>query len=333
MNTNIRRLVFAMVLGVCVYFAYAVWSGLDKMGEALAHFHVLAFVAACALAFTNYIFRFFKWEFYLARLGIRGVEKIDSFLIFLSGFVLTVTPGKVGEVFKSLILNETHGVPMTKTAPIIVAERATDVLGIVVLIVVGSLGFSGGLVWAGIGAALVLSLLVVIANRKLSMSLIALSARLPGRFGTMAPKLEAAYESLAEMLRPRNLVVPTILSTMAWMLECLALWVILKGFGEATSVPLAMFFYATSTLVGAVIPVPGGLGVTESSLMAQMTELGHTEKSIATAAMILVRFATLWFAVIVGFVALSLMKKRYPGLLAKTSDPNVKALEKPEIAQ
>ena len=67
--------------------------------------------------------------------------------------------------------------------------------------------------------------------------------------------------------------------------------------------------------------------------MAQMTELGHTEKSIATAAMILVRFATLWFAVIVGFVALSLMKKRYPGLLAKSSDPNVKALEKPEIAQ
>ena len=32
--------------------------------------------------------------------------------------------------------------------------------------------------------------------------------------------------------------------------------------------------------------------------------------------MILVRFATLWFAVLVGFVALSLLKRRHPGLLA-----------------
>ena len=33
--------------------------------------------------------------------------------------------------------------------------------------------------------------------------------------------------------------------------------------------------------------------------------------------MILVRFATLWFAVLIGFVALSWMKRRHPKLLAK----------------
>jgi uncharacterized protein (TIRG00374 family) len=104
---------------------------------------------------------------------------------------------------------------------------------------------------------------------------------------------------------------------MAWTLECLALWVILVGFGQTTSIPLATFFYATSTLIGAIVPVPGGLGVTESALMGQMTELGHVEKGIATAAMILVRFATLWFAVVIGFVALTWMKRRHPGLLAK----------------
>lgn len=318
MKQNLRRIVGAMLLGIAVYGAFIVYGGLGKIGGSLARFHVSAFVFACCLAFGNYVVRFLKWEFYLARLGVRGVGKVDSFLTFLSGFVLTITPGKVGEVFKSLVLSETHGVPMTTTAPIVVAERATDVIGIVVLIVIGSLGFSGGLVWAGVGAALVLALLVVVANRKLSLSIIQLSARLPGKFGKMAPKLEAAYESLATMLAPRNLVVPSFLSSTAWMLECLSLWVILRGFGETTSIPLATFFYATSTLVGAIVPVPGGLGVTESSLMAQMTQLGHVDESNATAAMILVRFATLWFAVVVGFVALSLLKRRYPRLLADT---------------
>ncbi len=329
MKTNLRRILVAMLLGVCVYGGFAVYSGLGKIGEALATFHFSAFALACGLAFGNYILRFFKWEFYLARLGVKGVGKADSFFTFLSGFVLTVTPGKVGEVFKSLLLFETHGVPMTTTAPIVVAERATDVIGIVALIVLGSLGFKGGLVWAGIGAGLVLALLVVVANRKLSLALIELVGRLPGRFGQMKPKLEQAYESLATMLKPQNLVLPSLLSAGAWMLECLSLWVILGGFGETTSIPLCTFFYATSTLVGAIVPVPGGLGVTESSLMAQMTQLGHVQESHATGAMILVRFATLWFAVVVGFLALSVMKRRYPGLLAEGGKPASTATESP----
>ena len=317
MKANIRKILYAMLLGVCVYFGLALYSGLGRIRDSLAIFHYETFAMACGLAFGNYVLRFLKWEFYLARLDIKHVPKLDSFLTFLSGFVLTVTPGKVGEVFKSLVLFETYDVPMTKTAPIVVAERATDVIGIVALIVFGSLGFSGGLIWAGIGAALVLALIVTVGSKKLSMALLGIVGRMPGRVGKIAPKLEAAYESLATMLRFRNLIVPSILSAAAWTLECLALWIILRGFGQTTSIPLATFFYATSTLVGAIIPVPGGLGVTESALLAQMREVGHVESGIAAAAMILVRFATLWFAVVVGFIALSWMKKRHPGLLSK----------------
>lgn len=318
MNNNLRRILVAMLLGVCVYGAFVVYRGVGAIGSSLAHFKVSAFLLACGLAFGNYVLRYFKWEFYLARLEIRGVKKWDSFLTFLSGFVLTVTPGKVGEVFKSLILFETYDVPITKTAPIVVAERATDVVGIVLLIIASaSLGFSGGLLWAGIGAGLVLVLLLVVGHRGLSLWLIGVVGRMPGRIGQLAPKLVAAYESLATMLKPRNLFVPSALSAVAWMLECLALWVILGGFGESTSISLSTFFYATSTLVGAIVPVPGGLGVTESALMGQMTTMGHVDGDTATAAMILVRFATLWFAVIVGFIALTMMKRRFPGLLAK----------------
>ena len=43
--------------------------------------------------------------------------------------------------------------------------------------------------------------------------------------------------------------------------------------------------------------------------------MGHVDEATSTAAMILVRFATLWFAVVVGFVALALIKRRYPKIL------------------
>jgi uncharacterized protein (TIRG00374 family) len=315
MNRLLRRLLVAMMLGVLVYGAFAFYRGTREIGHTLAHFHWAAFGAACALAFGNYLTRFLKWEYYLARLGIRGIPKLDSLLTFLSGLVLTVTPGKVGEVFKSLVLNQTYGVPVARTAPIVLAERLTDVLGIVIMIAAGSAGFSGGLVWASIGAALVLALLIAISSDRFLGWVASMIERGPVRFRPLAPKIREAWESLRTMTSPRRLIVPTLLSVVAWSLEGLALWVILRGFGEHTSVLVACFFYATATLAGALIPVPGGLGVTEGTLEEQLWHFGHVGQFTATSAMMLVRFATLWFAVFIGFVSLAWIRSRHPGLL------------------
>jgi uncharacterized protein (TIRG00374 family) len=314
-GVGLRRVLFAMLFAVAVYGGFAVWQGFGKMRDALESFAWWALGASFALAFGNYLLRWLKWEFYLGRLGIRGVGAQDSLLTFLSGFVLTVTPGKVGEVFKSVVLFETHGVSIARTAPIVIAERLTDVIGVVVLIVLGSLGFGGGLLWAGLGTAAVVSVLAIVASERASHAIIRAIERLRGPLAGIGPKLHSAYDSLATMVKPVNLVVPTLLSIAAWSLECAALWVILRGFGQDTSFGLAMFFYATSTLAGALVPVPGGLGVTETSLQGQMHEWGHVAPVTSTAAMILVRFATLWFAVVVGFVALAWLKRRHPGLL------------------
>ncbi len=315
LQKSTRRVVFVMLLAVLVYFGFAVFSGIRALGERLAGFAWWTFGLALVLAFGNYVLRFIKWEYYLAILEIRGVKKGDSFLTFLSGFVLSITPGKVGEVFKSLVLYQTYGVPVARTAPIVVAERLTDLIGVIVLIAAGSTKFGGGALWAAAGTAVVSSILVIIASRTLSMRMIALVEWLPGPGKRMGPKLREAYQSLYVLTRPTRLILPTFLSIAAWFLECMALWIILYGFGQATTVLGASFFYATSTLAGALIPVPGGLGVTETVMRTLMRELGDVDKQAATGAMLLVRFATLWYAVIVGFVALTLLKRRHPKLL------------------
>ena len=303
----VRKVVVMMLVAVLLYGGYTVYVGAGRIATALSHFGWWAFGAACTLAFCNYLLRFLKWEFYLACLNIRGIPKLESLLVFLSGFVLTVTPGKVGEVFKSALLAERREIHVARTAPIVIADRVTDVIGIAVLIAVGSAGFAGGLTWAFAGLGLVATLLVVVSSRTLSLGFVRLVERGPGPCKRVAPKLTEAYESLAILVRPKNLVWPTVISIVAWTCECVALWVILRGFGQSTALPLCLFFYATSTLAGAIVPSPGGLGVTETLLQQGLTKLGLVPNDIATAAMMLVRFATLWFAVLVGFVALSLL--------------------------
>jgi len=318
MSRNVRRVISVMLLAVAVYGAFVLYGGVGKIAQSLQHYAWWTFGAACGLAFFNYVLRFFKWEYYLAILGIRGIPKSESFLTFLSGFVLTITPGKVGEVFKSVILFQLRGVPIQRTAPIVVAERVTDLIGVIVLITAGSISFHGGLIWASVGATVVLALLVFIGSPRLARGFLDLLPRLPGplgrRLGPIVHKIEESLDKLRELTTPRRLVWPTLLSIAAWTSEGVALWVILQGFGEHAPLPLTAFFYATATLAGALIPVPGGLGVTDGLLEQQMARVGGVPTATALAAMLLVRFATLWFAVAVGFVALGILRATRPWL-------------------
>jgi glycosyltransferase 2 family protein len=313
----VRRVLAVMLVAVLLYGALVAYRGIASVSASFDRYAWWTFGAACGLAFANYLLRFLKWEFYLSVLGIRGIPKLESFLTFLSGFVLTVTPGKVGEVFKSLVLYQTRGVAFERSAPIVVAERVTDLVGVIAMIAIGSLGFAGGLYWAGAGSVVVLALLVFVASPRMSGAFLAALPKFPGALGgvgaRVAPKVKTALEQLRTLTTPRRLWWPTLLSVVGWSLEGIGLWVILRGFGEQTSVTLAAFFYATATLAGALIPVPGGLGVTDKLLEEQLAHLGGVDTAAATAAMLLIRLATLWFAVVVGFVALGALRALHPG--------------------
>jgi uncharacterized protein (TIRG00374 family) len=318
-NRFVRRLVVAMLLGIAVYGAFALYTGLSRMGESLASYEWSTFAAALALASGNYLIRFLKWQYYLRRLGVAGVGALDSLLVFLSGFVLTVTPGKVGEVFKSAVLWKTHDVPVARTAPIVVAERLTDAIGVIVLIVLGSTAFAGGLGWVLAGTAAVALGMVAIVWERPIHALLARLERSRGRFAALSPKLREAYASLRVVAGPAALLVPTFLSVLAWAAEGVAMWVILQGFHADVPLGRAMFFYSTATLAGALVPLPGGLGVVEGVIREQLVRVSHVADGPATAAMMLIRFATLWWAVLVGFGALALLRLRYPDKLGDAS--------------
>jgi glycosyltransferase 2 family protein len=316
-NRFVRRVLAALLLGVVVYGAFVLYAGFSAMRESLERFAWSTFVLALALATSNYAFRFAKWQYYLRRLGVTGVGMLDSLLVFLSGFVLTVTPGKVGEVFKSAVLARTHGVPAERTAPIVLAERLTDAIGVIALIVVGSGAFAGGLGWALAGGIAVSTGVLLIVWDRPARALLRLLAARGGVAGRIAPKLAVAFDSLKVVAGPAALLWPTALSIVAWGLEGVALYGLVRGFGAYVPLAAAVFFYSTASLAGALIPVPGGLGVAEALIKEQLARLGGVSAGDATASMILVRFATLWWAVLIGFLALALLRLRYPDKLGE----------------
>ena len=65
------------------------------------------------------------------------------------------------------------------------------------------------------------------------------------------------------------------------------------------------------SLAGALSFLPGGLGVAEASMTALIKALGDTTKGQAAAATVLIRHATLWFAVALGLIGLAVEERLY----------------------
>jgi glycosyltransferase 2 family protein len=316
----IRRVLLVTLVGVLLYGLFAVYTGVQQIGSSLATFRWSALAMALGLACFNYLLRFGKWQYYLARLEVRGIPWLDSLLVFLTGFVLTITPGKVGEVFKSAVLAKTHGVAVERTAAIVIADRLTDVIGIVSLILIGGASFPKGLPWAIAGASAVCVGLILILWQAPALWLCRVLERRGGRLAQAVPQVREALARLRILATPRALILPTLLSVLAWGAEGTALYVLLVGFQQRVPFTLSVFFYSTATLAGALIPVPGGLGLVEGMLREGLVHLGGVAEGVATAAMILVRLATLWWAVVVGFMALFLLRLRMPLAFANDSE-------------
>jgi uncharacterized protein (TIRG00374 family) len=304
------RILLGLAAGVAVYVAFSIWADARNVGRALASFTWAAALAGLGLAATNYLVRFLRWQYYLRVLEL-AVPPGESLLVFLGGFALTVTPGKLGEAIKAFLLRESRGIPAARTAPIVIAERFTDLVGLLLLTLAGVFTFAVDRRFLVAGVLLIGAGLLVVSVESIAMPVLRLCARVPG-LRALAPKLEEFYRSTAALLRPGPLGVGVVISVVAWAFECVAFWLIVRGFpGADVALRTAVFIYATMTVAGALSFLPGGLGMTEMGMVGLLVGLGTgTDRSVAAAATFVTRACTLWFAVLVGVVALLIFARR-----------------------
>ncbi len=276
-----------------------------------------------ALAFLNYVLRFMKWDYYLRVLGVQ-CSKSDSLVVFFSGLTMTISPGKVGELLKSYFLKKCAGVEISRSMPVVVAERLTDFLALLIISMSG-IGFlaTGNYKILILAGVILLSFIFIIANRRLSLFFIGILEKLPvvGRF---AGKLHTMYDSMATLLGLVPLLVATAWSVASWMCECTGMYLVAHLLGGGADILSASFIYAFGTIVGSVSP--GGLGVTDGSLLAMLQNSAMMNgdplsKAGAGAATLIIRMATLWFAVLVGAVVLMSHQKKFSGVDAFMDDP------------
>ncbi len=297
-----RKIGAGLLLAVLVYSALAFATDWDELSKSLTDMRWRYIPLVLALASLNYLTRFVKWHYLVRHLGIR-VPLGTNLIIFLAGLFMSVTPGKMGEILKSYLLKRTYGTPISKSAPVVFAERLTDLIALLILAVLGGYALSGAGVYLVLGIVLVASLLAIVGIEPVHVFLLKRMAGIR-RLESIAHKADQSFRSARSLVMPKPLLLSSLVSIPAWFCECLGFWLILKASGiDSLDLARATGVYGLAAVVGALSMLPGGLGATEITLTGLLSASGIA-KGAAIASTLVVRAATLWYAVLVGAVFL-----------------------------
>ena len=300
-----RKLILGLLLGFVVFVMLILVGDIRQIGSEVYNFPWQIMPVVLGLTIWNYVLRFIKWHYFLKKVEVPNLPVLESARLFVAGFPLAVTPGKVGETLKGVWLNQLTGFPTAKGVSVVLAERISDGLAMLVLSIVGVIAFRRYWPAFAIVLGLLMGAVVISQIRPLAQYLLSWGPRLPlvRRF---ASSINDFYEGTFTLFRPWTTFVSVSLGTISWLAEGIGFYLILVGLGVTPGIgtlSIAIFVLSFSTVIGAVSALPGGLLATDASIVGMLVLLLEMDANTAAAATLLIRFATLWFGVGVGFIA------------------------------
>ncbi len=303
-----RAMLLIVLLSAVGYLLFSIWGGWREVVEAIFRVGFIGILIALTLSLVNYGLRFVRWQKFLGLLG-HQISFRESLRIYIAGFGLTILPGKAGEAIRSVFLKH-HGVTYPESLAAFFSEHFSNLISMLLLVSIGLWVYPQVQVIVAILAGLILVVLVILQKiRWLKMLESFARQKLPGRVGELvAHGIEIVLHS-GRCFRFPVLLLGIALGLVAWGAEGLAFYFIMHTLGTDMLIQVALFIYAFSMLVGAISFLPGGLGGTEATMISLLI-LNHVAQPQAVAATVIIRLATLWFAVGLGVISLVSIERK-----------------------
>jgi uncharacterized protein (TIRG00374 family) len=303
---KIGKAAIGFLLLTFFYLGLLLW--VDAKNHVLTQLYLLAHAIPFLLAISlcSYLFRYFRWRWLLSRSGY-SVAWVYGFVAYLAGFAFTATPGKVGELIRIRYFSKA-GVPVDISFGAFVYERALD---LIIVLVLGSLVISrpGLLILALSFVVIFIGLLVGVAlNPDLLTKFSAFCSHYSWmRLARLILLVRDGLSSCRSWFNPLDLVVSVLCGLLAWMLTSYSFMWLLSDLGVSIQPLEAFTIYPLAMLAGAASMLPGGVGSTELTIVFLLTMYG-VSTGLATIAAIGIRFVTIWFAVLTGFICLGILE-------------------------
>ena len=297
------NIVLLIIIGtITLYGIFLFVPDFNLIQEKISNFKINYLPLILLLVSASWIPLIIKWHFLLKNCQIE-IPLAKSVAVFLSGMFFDITPGQIGALMKSQILKTSSNIPRTKTAPIVLVEKVYDLIGAIVASIIGIiiLGIHHHLIIIGI---LVLSTIFFFMYYRPATELFFKRLIKTKFFSKYVENLSEFYEIIQKSTNVKVATICILLAVTYWFIVSAAGYYVLISFDiNALDYLKVLAIYATSTLLGAISFVPGGIGVTEGTLTGLLT-LEGIGVSVALILSVMIRIFTLWYSAFIGFIAL-----------------------------
>ena len=301
-----RRAMVGLIVITLVYLAALVW--MDARNQLFNELPALLSALPILLGFSllSYVIRYLRWHWLLWRAGSRTAVPA-GFLAYLSGFALTATPGKVGELLRIRYLSR-QGVPPWKVLAAFVYERGVDLVAVLLL---ATLAITRADIFGFVlvFVTILLLALVFFAHKPTLLTRLAVLLR-HYRLKRLSRTTCVFRDGLAgsrKWMNPPDMLISLFLGLVAWGITAFSFTWLLGTLGGRVPFLSSLAIYPLAMLAGAASMVPGGVGSTEVTIVALLS-LFEIPLGIATLAAVGIRFASIWFAVLCGFIAMCVLE-------------------------
>ncbi len=314
-------------------------TGTDALAGELGSFPLVIFVPVFLLKCANWALRYGEWRYFLGVVGIRTVRGLrtpptpapdapptirerDSAVLWLAGLTMSISPGKLAEVLKALVLKNLTGIDFSRAAPVIFLERLVDGLAIIPMTLIAMLAVGGSLDGGDVSLSYVLAVLIgttvalgagiiLIQIRPLAFWALALVENWPG-VRRIHGALHNLYASSYDLIKLRHLIPTVLLGIGAYTTDCIGFYLILTGLGVDGTWTLfgqATFILGFSVIVASLSTLPGGAGGRELTIGAMLTGVIGLSKTDSGTGTFLIALFQLWVGVLLGLVVIALFRR------------------------
>ena len=297
-----NRIIWVVIASVGLYGVFLFFSDFNIISEQISNFKYEFLPLILLLVSISWTPLLVRWQILLKKNDINIPIK-KSFLLFLGGMSMSITPGHVGELIKSQLMKTIYNIPRTKTAPIIFVEKFYDLTGAIIASIIGIiiLGMDTSLIL--ISVSILIVIIFLIYYRPI-FEFILKRVTKTKFFSKYSENLSDSYEIVRNSTTPQISSISFGLSVLYWIIISVAVHFILLSFGiESISILKTISIYSSSVIIGAISFIPGGLGITEGSLIG-LFSLEGIDISLALILSVMIRILTMWYSVSIGFICL-----------------------------
>jgi uncharacterized protein (TIRG00374 family) len=265
------KLIASIIIGIGILALLIYFSDIEEIISLLSKINPIWIILAILVYNINWLLRGYRWQLILDSMGHRIKLKDSISLTVLGNFANLVTPAKIGDTVRALVLKKKDSVALSKGLSSIVIDRASDFFGVVVLTYLSFMLISTNLILPDWIKLLITGSYYILVGGFVTVSMLSkiqILEKILVKSNISKKYLFPLFQNIKMVYKKKILTKLAVSSIVLWIFEISTAFILLYPLGYLGNPYVVIFAIMVGNLTKTLPLTPGGIGAYEGAVAA-----------------------------------------------------------------